>query len=277
MERQEAGLVPDNFAPDSLIGVFGQDIEDLYQEVSKWTQLQKECEEGRAYVKRVKDQLDISRTMHTAWRADAEMPSHVNWAEGEKLARDLRSAQDNYIHWQKRKPHEPEEIANSTVKQEESKLVKQEVSLETLTTNFEEKERIALSKAALGGSPITGQILKGISAGAILIGIGIAIADPTLQWVSALLVVVGLAIAVYWYRSSRKNNAEINTLESREKRLDVVLKEVAAEHGWDVPTTRDELDALKGKVKAARETLGQQNILLAKVHNYEQLLNAWLE
>ncbi|MBS4914361.1 MAG: AAA family ATPase [Veillonella sp.] len=274
---KEAGLVPDNFAPDSLIGVFGQDIEDLYQEVSKWTQLQKECEEGRAYVKRVKDQLDISRTMHTAWRADAEMPSHVNWAEGEKLARDLRSAQDNYLNWQKRKPHEPEEIANSTVKQEESKLVKQEVSLETLTSNFEEKERIQMAKETLAKAPASGKALQGIAAVAILAGLAVAAMNPELYWLSAVLIVVGIAAGVYWYRTSHKNGTELSTLESREKRIDVVLKEVASEHGWSVPTTRDELDALKTQVKAARETLGQQNILLAKVHNYEQLLNAWLE
>ena len=116
---KEAGLVPENFAPDSLVGVYSQEIENLFQELGQWTQLQKDCEQGRNYLKRVKEQLDLSRTLHNAWRADAEMPEKVDWATGEKLARELRSAQDNYLNWQGRKPVEPADIANSTVKDEE--------------------------------------------------------------------------------------------------------------------------------------------------------------
>ena len=76
---KEAGLVPENFAPDSLVGVYSQEIENLFQELGQWTQLQKDCEQGRNYLKRVKEQLDLSRTLHNAWRADAQMPEKVDW------------------------------------------------------------------------------------------------------------------------------------------------------------------------------------------------------
>ena len=43
---KEEGLVPDNFDPEDRLGMYEQEIESLYQEVSKWTQLEKECREG---------------------------------------------------------------------------------------------------------------------------------------------------------------------------------------------------------------------------------------
>lgn len=274
---KEAGLVPDNFAPDSLIGVYGQDIEDLYQDVSKWTQLQKECEEGRAYVKRFKDQLDISRTMHTAWDANAELPAQVNWAEGERLARDLRSAQDNYLHWQKRKPQEPEDIANSTVKQEESKLIKEEVSLETLTNAFEEKECVDKALLTVKLSPYNNKAIQAVPPILIAIGLALGFMNEALLWLAGVLVFLGIIAFMYMWKQKQQGNAELKTLESRERSVQNVLREVAQEHNWTVPQSRDDLDQIKSAVKKARDAFGNQNILLAKVHSYEQLLEAWLE
>lgn len=37
--------------------MYEQEIESLYQEISKWTQLEKECREGDLYLEKVQAQL----------------------------------------------------------------------------------------------------------------------------------------------------------------------------------------------------------------------------
>ena len=103
-QGKEEGLMPENFSPQSPLGTYGQDIEDLYQQVAKWDQLRRDCEQGEAYLRKVKDQLDLSRRMHTTWRDSEDMASDINWYEGERLARNLRSAREKYEQWQLRKP-----------------------------------------------------------------------------------------------------------------------------------------------------------------------------
>ena len=49
-------------------------------------QLRRECEEGDAYIFKVREQLEFSRSMHSAWRDDEPMADDVNWFEGERLA-----------------------------------------------------------------------------------------------------------------------------------------------------------------------------------------------
>ena len=56
---KEEGLVPDNFDPEDRLGMYEQEIESLYQEISKWTQLEKECREGDLYLEKVQTQLAI--------------------------------------------------------------------------------------------------------------------------------------------------------------------------------------------------------------------------
>ena len=52
------------------------------------------------------EQLEFSRSMHSAWRDDEPMADDVNWFEGERLASHLRTAKDQLLHWQDRKPAE---------------------------------------------------------------------------------------------------------------------------------------------------------------------------
>ena len=72
-QEKEAALMPANFSPDSPFGTYGQDIEDLIQQGAKWEQLRRECEEGDAYIFKVREQLEFSRSMHSAWRDDEPM------------------------------------------------------------------------------------------------------------------------------------------------------------------------------------------------------------
>lgn len=105
-QEKEAALMPANFSPDSPFGTYGQDIEDLIQQGAKWEQLRRECEEGDAYIHKVREQLEYSRKMYSAWRDDEPMAEDVNWFEGERLASRLRTAKDQLLHWQDRKPAE---------------------------------------------------------------------------------------------------------------------------------------------------------------------------
>ena len=103
-QEKEASLMPANFSPDSPFGTYGQDVEELIQQGAKWEQLRRECEEGDAYIFKVREQLEFSRSMHSAWRDDEPMADDVNWFEGERLASRLRTAKDQLLHWQDRKP-----------------------------------------------------------------------------------------------------------------------------------------------------------------------------
>ena len=53
LDKEEA-LKPENFDPNSPFTTYGQDIEDLIQQGAKWEQLRRECEEGEAYIAKVK-------------------------------------------------------------------------------------------------------------------------------------------------------------------------------------------------------------------------------
>ena len=105
-QEKEAALMPANFSPDSPFGTYGQDIEDLIQQGAKWEQLRRECEEGDAYIRKVREQLEFSRTLHSAWRHDEPMAEDINWFDGERLASRLRTAKEQLLHWQDRKPAE---------------------------------------------------------------------------------------------------------------------------------------------------------------------------
>ena len=85
LDKEEA-LKPENFDPNSPFTTYGQDIEDLIQQGAKWEQLRRECEEGDAYIHKVREQLEYSRKMYSAWRDDEPMAEDVNWFEGWTLS-----------------------------------------------------------------------------------------------------------------------------------------------------------------------------------------------
>ena len=103
LDKEEA-LKPENFDPNSPFTTYGQDIEDLIQQGAKWEQLRRECEEGEAYIAKVKEQLDFSRGLQSSWRKDESVPTDVNWFEGERLSKRLRTAKDQLLYWQSQAP-----------------------------------------------------------------------------------------------------------------------------------------------------------------------------
>lgn len=110
---KEEDLMPDHFSPDSPIGQYSREIEDLYADLSKWKQLDKECAQGDAYIQKVRERLALSRRMYTAWRADRAMPEVVNWIEGERCANELRRTREAYDQWKTRQPQCPVELQNA--------------------------------------------------------------------------------------------------------------------------------------------------------------------
>lgn len=273
---KEAGLVPENFAPDSLIGVYSQEIENIFQELGKWTQLQKECEQGRSYLKRVKEQLDLSRTLHNAWRADAEMPEKVDWATGEKLARELRSAQDNYLNWQKRKPIEPADIANSTVKDEENSLKELETGMAQLKQAFTEFENSAAKEKELNETNASPLYRYGAIA-LLVIGIGLMVGMPDMGlWLGILCFI--LAAAAFWYgwQQSRKLTGLREAALHQRERWEELFKAMARDLDMKEPQTVADIRDLEDGVAAKRAAFSNQNLVLAKIHSYEQVYNQWL-
>ena len=61
----------------------------MIQQGAKWEQLRRECEEGEAYIAKVKEQLDFSRGLQSSWRKDESVPTDVNWFEGERFIQTI--------------------------------------------------------------------------------------------------------------------------------------------------------------------------------------------
>lgn len=273
---KEAGLVPDNFAPDSLIGVYSQEIESLFQELGKWTQLQKECDQGRAYLKRVKEQLEVSRTLHNAWRPDAEMPTDVNWAEGEALARQLRSAQDNYLHWQKRKPVEPAELANTNVKDEENTLKGLEAGVTAIKAAYADYETAVANRQALEEALPTPYYRYGAMACLILAVLAFMMLATGGAWVTILLVIAGGALFAYDWQHKRKYQGLYEAALHQCERQQELVAKLAQDVGFQVPQSAADVVDMEDSVKEKREAFSNQNLVLAKIHSYEQVHSQWL-
>ncbi len=273
---KEAGLVPDNFAPDSLIGVYSQEIESLFQELGKWTQLQKECEQGRAYLKRVKEQLDLSRTLHNAWRPEAEMPAEVNWAEGEALARQLRSAQDNYLHWQKRKPVEPVELVNSKVKDEEHTLQTLESNVKLIQDAYTSYETAVSEQEALAEGAAKPYYRYGAISLLVLAVLALVLLPDMGVWLAIVLAVGGGALFAYDWQTKRKQQGLYEAALHQSERQKQALEKLAIEAGVTTPQSAADMTELVALVTEKRSAFSNQNLALAKIHSYEQVYSQWL-
>lgn len=158
---KEEGLVPDNFDPDAQIGLYSQDIESLYQEIAKWSKLEKECAEGERYLGQVKQQLDLSRKMHMYWRNVEELPQDVDWFRGEQLASTLRSARDVYDQWKQREPQVPpcfDADADTARVDEETRIQEERSAIGELRQLLQDEgklqEELTATITASGQSPL---------------------------------------------------------------------------------------------------------------------------
>lgn len=277
---KEEGLVPDNFAPDDAIGIYGQEIEDLMQEVSKWTQLQKECAEGERYLTKVREQLELSRKLHTAWRTDEEMPAEIDWRRGEMIAQKLRSAREAYMSWQRREPVAPADATLQVQMQKEEHQLERIKQGTTLVKEAYEKRNEAM--AALDVVKRQAPSIKGWYAGAalaILVGIGMAAIWPMMPftYIGWGLIVLGMMVGGYGYYGNYRYQLRCKDAESRLHRSEEQQEALNREYGLGVPHDKAAMDAIEEAYATLRGALGSNNVELAKLYSYEQQRTAWME
>lgn len=276
---KEEGLVPDNFAPDDAIGIYGQEIEDLMQEVSKWTQLQKECAEGERYLTKVREQLELSRKLHTAWRTDEEMPAEIDWRRGEMIAQKLRGAREAYMSWQRREPVAPADATLQVQMQKEEHQLERIKQGTTLVKEAYEKRNEAM--AALAAVKRQAPSIKGWYVGAalaILVGIGMAI-WPVMPftYIGWGLIVLGMMVGGYGYYGNYRYQLRCKDAESRLHRSEEQQEALNREYGLGVPHDKAAMDAIEEAYATLRGALGSNNVELAKLYSYEQQRTAWME
>ena len=250
-QEKEAALMPANFSPDSPFGTYGQDIEDLIQQGAKWEQLRRECEEGDAYIFKVREQLEFSRSMHSAWRDDEPMADDVNWFEGERLASRLRTAKDQLLHWQDRKPAEASDdlpVANldgaSLPNYSEEDLAKKEHLERELELILMDIDRVTEKRDSYGPDaqptnlPKWLQRISGVAAviGVLLVLAGLLVLESVLYTIGGFILLI-LSMALFWYATWRRHNGnsdvsklnyELQILSSRksdvEHQLEALVK-----------------------------------------------------
>jgi len=244
-------LMPANFSPDSPFGTYGQDIEDLIQQGAKWEQLRRECEEGDAYIFKVREQLEFSRSMHSAWRDDEPMADDVNWFEGERLASRLRTAKDQLLHWQDRKPAEASDdlpAANldgaSLPNYSEADLAKKEHLERELELILMDIDRVTQKRDSYGPDaqpshlPKWLQRISGVAAviGVLLVLAGLLVLESVLYTIGGFILLI-LSMALFWYATWKRHNGnsdvsklnyELQILSSRksdvEHQLEAIVK-----------------------------------------------------
>ena len=254
-QEKEAALMPANFSPDSPFGTYGQDIEDLIQQGAKWEQLRRECEEGDAYIHKVREQLEYSRKMYSAWRDDEPMAEDVNWFEGERLASRLRTAKDQLLHWQDRKPAEASDelpTANlegaSLPNYSEEDLAKKEHLERELELILMDIDRVTAKRDSYGPDaqptnlPKWLQRISGIGAviGVLLVLAGLLVLESVLYTIGGFILLI-LSMALFWYATWRahnrnpdvsKLNYELQILSSRRSDVEHQLEGAAHLDRW---------------------------------------------
>ena len=233
-QEKEAALMPANFSPDSPFGTYGQDIEDLIQQGAKWEQLRRECEEGDAYIHKVREQLEYSRKMYSAWRDDEPMAEDVNWFEGERLASRLRTAKDQLLHWQDRKPAEASDdlpTANlegaSLPNYSEEELAKKEHLERELELILMDIDRVTAKRDSYGPDaqptnlPKWLQRISGIGAviGVLLVLAGLLVLESVLYTIGGFILLI-LSMALFWYATWRAHNGNSDV----EHQLEALIK-----------------------------------------------------
>ena len=207
LDKEEA-LKPENFDPNSPFTTYGQDIEDLIQQGAKWEQLRRECEEGEAYIAKVKEQLDFSRGLQSSWRKDESVPTDVNWFEGERLSKRLRTAKDQLLYWQSQAPSLQKETKISedgtSVKTGENGPVNEWAHQElqaVMSDIIELESRIGDNGSTrMASMPIWLQRIGGIGAviGVLMSLAGLIALESVLYSIGGIILLI-LGLGLFWY------------------------------------------------------------------------------
>ena len=281
LDKEEA-LKPENFDPNSPFTTHGQDIEDLIQQGAKWEQLRRECEEGEAYIAKVKEQLEFSKGLQSSWRKDESVPSDVNWFEGERLSKRLRTAKDQLLYWQSQAPSLQKESkiseSRTTVPSSESASVNEwaHQELQTVISDIVDLEsRIGENgDTRMASMPVWLQRIGGIGAviGVLMSLAGLIALESVLYSIGGIiLLILGLGLFWYGWRLRHVDDSdiarwmrELDRLQQRKAYLETQLNTPLSVMSSDVPNL--ETAAIEQRYKEE----GQQ--LQA---NYEKALAEW--
>lgn len=277
---KEAGLMPDHFSPQSPLGVYAQDIEELYQEVSKWDQLRKECKQGEAYLEKVQEQLALSRTLHSAWRSDVPMDTDINWYEGERLSNQLRIATANYEQWQAREPVLPKElegheaVVNGSPRPTVSPEAVQDIRRAYAAlqdVRADQKEWMSKRKWWLKVTTVA-WVMAAIGIFMVLLGVALAMMP---LWIGIALLVIGISGGTYSYWQGHRASTN-----QQEMAVSVAHKETALRqlvHQYEVPMPTSEADLQEIERTRAVTASMTQDVTLMKAHAYQELCAHWRE
>ena len=286
LDKEEA-LKPENFDPNSPFTMYGQDIEDLIQQGAQWEQLRRECEEGDAYIAKVKEQLDFSRGLQSAWRKDESVPTDVNWFEGERLSKRLRTAKDQLLYWQGQDPALQVEAKSS-----ESEAVVKDSSVESdktgVVNNWAHQELeaviadIADLEAQIGeeGStrkaalPVWLQRIGGIGAvvGVLLSLAGLIALESALYSVGGIvLLILGLGLFWYGWRLRHIDNADLSRWMRELDRLQ--QRKAYLETQLDIPLPKESSNVPNLETAAIEQRYNEEGKQLQA--NYDKALAEW--
>lgn len=278
---KEEGLLPENFAPDAPIGIYAQEIESLYQQLSKWEQLKKECEQGQTYLRSYEEQLRFARKMHTAWRSETEMPKEVDWYQGEQLAARLRSAREAVQQWQYREPICPVELTTHLLQAEDSTVYsKAEAAWEATRDAFGEKKRLLQELERMQQTPLP---TKWWTWGAIALGVCAVLVYAVLGNVpgrslyTALVALGGLASYVWGHWQADTHGKRLDGKRREVRDAEEKLERIDSEYGSGIPYTDDDLARMKADFESLRKSYHSHDVEQAKLHAYEQQRKQWEE
>ena len=267
---KEEGLVPDNFDPEDRLGMYEQEIESLYQEVSKWAQLEKECREGDLYLEKVKAQLAFIRKSHAYWRDVEDFPSDVNWYDGEQVARQLRSAREAYEAWQRREPFPQDERAREVTETVTALETKHKKLMALKETYVAQESTDSVVTVTSGRSYYVG--------GAALAALGVALLVWHMTYaegigIQAIGGILALLLgAVLAYQGKRRGNTAAQVVATAPK--DMSALETKA--GRSMPTTESDYESLLSEIQAVEGEIKGYGDDVSHFKAYEVMKAQWV-
>ena len=280
LDKEEA-LKPENFDPNSPFTTYDQDIEDLIQQGAKWEQLRRECEEGEAYIAKVKEQLDFSRGLQSSWRKDESVPTDVNWFEGERLSKRLRTAKDQLLYWQSQSPSLQKELKisedSSSVDTGENSPVNTwaQQELQAVMTDIADLESRLGEHGSIrmAAMPIWLQRIGGIGAvvGVLMSLAGLIALESVLYSIGGIiLLILGLGLFWYGWRLRHVDDSDVARLMRELERLQQRKSYLETQLDAPLPVTSDVPNLETAAIEQRYNDEGKQ--LQA---NYEKALAEW--
>lgn len=280
---KEEGLLPENFSPESPLAIYSQDVENLYQQLSNWEALRKDCAEGESYIQKVRENLQLARRIQSSWRADRPLPETVDWAAGEKLAQRVRSTKDAEKQWKLRVPVRPADIT------EEDEVGLNEAELDQIGQKVEKMKGAYLKKEALEQELLEKFVQPPRTQVWTILSLILAVAAVLLYFSSrqqsdfgwmiafALLLLAGGSCYAYGLISQSRYEEQKTELQKNVSEVEKELKLLDGELHWGIPANADDLLALTTQYENLRKAFYSRDVDLARLHAYLQEKTRWEE